>query len=291
MSESTTPLVSILTPSYQQAAWLPDNLRSVAEQTHPNIEHIVMDGGSTDATRDLLAAAGATVTWRSEADNGQADAINKAFAASAGEIIGWINSDDAYLDRSVIADVVAFFLAHPDVDVAYGHGLQTTEDGCAIQVLWAPPFDAELLRTANFITQPATFLRRRVLSEPMLDETFHFAMDYELWLRLLAGGATFARIDRVTGIDRHQPARKSSTMKDVNEGDLGRLDGTYGLHLGPEFEPVRSRFYTRQRLIGALQVLRLHRHALAFTAPADFTAGLLRRQVLTRRSQWPVEYR
>jgi len=86
------PLVSVLTPSFNQAAWLTDNLGSVAAQTYPAIEHVVMDGGSTDGTLDILKTAGDRVLWRSESDRGQADAINKAFAASSGEIIGWITS-------------------------------------------------------------------------------------------------------------------------------------------------------------------------------------------------------
>ena len=95
---SAGPLVSILTPSFNQAAWLGDNLRSVACQTYPDIEHVVMDGGSTDGSVDILRAAGDSIVWRSEPDRGQSDAINKAFSLSHGEIIGWINSDDAYFD-------------------------------------------------------------------------------------------------------------------------------------------------------------------------------------------------
>lgn len=283
-------LVSILTPSFNQAQWLTDNLRSVATQTYPHIEHVVMDGGSTDGTVALLEAAGESVVWRSEPDKGQADAINKAFAASTGEIVGWINSDDAYFDTGVVADVVAFFDAHPDVDVAYGHCVQTTEDGAFIQILWAPPFDAELLKVADFITQPGIFLRRRVLSEPMLDESFHFALDYELWLRLLSRGARFARIDRIVGIDRHQPERKSLTLLDVHAADTQRLVSTYGVIPAEEQVARRSRFYIRQRLAGALLIPRT-RTDLAFDAPADPRKGLLARQVFTRKSRWPEEYR
>jgi hypothetical protein len=93
------------------------------------------------------------------------------------------------------------------------------------------------------------------------------------------------------GIDRHQQARKSSTMKDVHDANLKTLDATYGLHLELEWEPTRSAFYKRQRLMGALLIPRLTRRRLAFTAPEGFTQGLFGRQVLTRRSQWPAEYR
>jgi len=286
-----TPLVSILTPSFNQAAWLPDNLRSIASQTYPHVEHIVMDGGSTDGSLEVLANAGDEIRWRSEADRGQADAINKAFRESTGEIIGWLNSDDAYFDAGVIAAVVEFFGRHGDIDVVYGHCLQTTQSGRAIQVLWAPPFDADLMLAVNLQMQPSTFMRRSALTDPMLDDTFHFAMDYELWLRLATTAHGFARLDRFLSIDRHQSQRKSSTIKDVNASDLKRLEVMYGTHLGPQYDSKRSRFYVKQRLMGALLIRRLGRARLAFDAPQDFTAGLLRRQLFTRKSDWPAEFR
>jgi len=284
------PLVSILTPSYNQAQWLPDNLRSVACQTYPRIEHIVMDGGSTDGSVNILEAAEDAVTWRCEPDHGQAHAINKAFATSTGGIIGWINSDDAYFDCRVVEDVVAYFRAHPEVDVVYGHCAQTTSAGKVIQLLWAPPFSSERLRTTDVISQPAAFIRRRALGDAMLDESFHFTMDYELWLRLDAAGANFARIDRVTAIDRHQAERKSSNILDVHDADRARLAQRYDTRFGPEGKWARTRFYLRQRVSGALLIPRV-RPPLAFTHPNDLTHGLLRRQLFRRRSQWPEEFR
>jgi len=100
------PLVSVLTPSYQQARWLGENLGSVACQSYPRIEHVVMDGGSSDGSVELLASASPPVTWESEPDRGQSHALNKAYSASSGEIIGWLNSDDAFWDCDVVADVV-----------------------------------------------------------------------------------------------------------------------------------------------------------------------------------------
>ena len=262
----------------------------MACQTYPRIEHVVQDGGSTDGSVDVLRAAGDSVIWRSEPDRGQADAINRAFAASKGEIIGWINSDDAYFDCRVIADVVAFFAKNPDVDVVYGHAAQITADGHFIQMLWAPPFDRELLMLLDPITQPSAFIRRRALTEPMLDETYHFAMDYELWLRLEREGRRFARIDRIVSVDRLQPARKSSTITDVHADNLARLAAAYGTDVSASRPRARSVFYVRQRLMGALLIPRIP-HDVAFTAPANMRAGLLRRQLLTRRARWAKEHR
>jgi len=285
------PLVSVLTPSYNQAPWLDDNLESVRRQSYPDIEHIVMDGGSTDATVELLEAAKGRVRWRSEPDRGQSDAINKAYRESSGQIIGWLNSDDAYFDCRVVESVVAFFSANPEVDVVYGHAAQTTGDGRLIQILWTPEFDRDLLGALDFIVQPSAFARRSALRDPMLDQSFHFAMDYELWLRLFEVGARFARINRLLAIDRHQPDRKSSTIKDVYRANLARLAEMYPMRLGPEHEAERSAFYRRQRLRGALLIPGIRREDLAFTAPPDFKRGLWGRQVMQRKSTWPAEYR
>jgi glycosyltransferase involved in cell wall biosynthesis len=291
VSTSSAPLVSVLTPSYNQATWLGDNLYSVRCQSYDNIEHVVMDGGSTDSSTELLSQAEGRVAWRSEPDRGQSDAINKAFRESSGEIIGWLNSDDAYFDRNVIQDVVAVFRSHPDVDVVYGHAAQTTGAGRIIQILWAPQFDRSLLGAVDFIVQPATFMRRAALTDPMLDEEFHFAMDYELWIRLAESGAVFRRLDRLLAIDRHQELRKSSTIKDVHSANLQRMAEMYPMRLGPEHEAERSAFYRRQRLRGARLIPGIRHDALAFSAPEDFKRGLWRRQVLLRRSTWPAEFR
>lgn len=287
----SSPMVSILTPSFNQASWLQDNLASVAGQSYPNVEHIVMDGGSTDGTVVILQAAGDSIRWSSEPDEGQADAINKAFRESTGTIIGWLNSDDAYFDFSVVKRVVDYFSAHPEVDVVYGHAAQTTGDGHLIQLLWAPRFDRDLLGAVDFIVQPAAFIRRSALAEPMLDASFHFAMDYELWLRLADSNHRFARLDRVLAVDRHQPERKSSTIKDVYRDNLDRLARMYPMRLELQWEPMRSKFYRRQRLMGAMLIPGVRRDHLAFNAPADLKRGLWRRQVMQRRSDWPAEYR
>ena len=195
------PLVSVLTPSYNQARWLAENLGSVACQTYPAIEHLVMDGGSADGSVELLQQTDG-VTWASEPDEGQSHALNKAFAASTGEIVGWLNSDDAFWDCRVVADVVAFFAEHPDVDVVFGHAAHVNEDGLLLHFFRVPPYGTgSLLRRYDYIVQPAVFVRRRVLAETLVDESYHFTMDYELWLRLAASGARFARIDRVLAID------------------------------------------------------------------------------------------
>ncbi len=229
MNDRPIPLVSILTPSYNQARWLRENLQSVQAQTYQNIEHIVMDGGSTDGSVEILKMeAGPNVLWQSEPDNGQSHALNKAFRASKGEIIGWINSDDAYFHESAIADAVNFFRAHPTVDVVYGHAALVDAEGFCLQVMWAPPHNVRLLWRINYVVQPAAFVRRSAIDDYLADERFQYAMDRELWLRL-AHSHRFARLDRIIAVDRHHSARKSYLRPDLADEDGRRLATEYGV--------------------------------------------------------------
>ena len=284
------PLVSVLTPSLNQARWLSDNLHSVAVQTYPDIEHIVMDGGSTDGSIELLQAAGDNVVWRSEPDAGQADALNKAFALSSGEIIGWINSDDAYFDERVVEDVVAYFDRHPEVDVAYGHAAQVDHNGRIIWMIWVPPFSGRILRIVNFIGQPVAFIRRRALSDPMLDATYHFAMDYELWLRLQRDGRVFRRMNRITAVDRHQPDRKSETISHVLHADISRLAETHGRGYPRGKRVLSWGFYAWRRAMGGMLIPKIP-DRLAFTDTQTPRSEIVRRQLFSWNKAWPRDYR
>jgi len=279
-------LVSILTPSFNQALWLEDNLRSVACQTYPRVEHIVMDGGSTDGSVALLESAGPNVRWRSEPDRGQSHALNKAFAESAGEIIGWINSDDAYFDSRVVEDVVRFFDRNPEVDVLYGHAASVNADGRILHYYWAPRFHVRLLRLYDYIVQPSVFCRRRVLGEHLADESLEFAMDYELWLRL-AERHRFARLDRVIAIDRVQPGRKSRTLPEVGRSDTQKLGLTYGVRTSTTARVLAAAHHVYSRLRGA-RLAMTPPTGLAFAGSQDRPAVVLWRQIATRRSKMPV---
>ncbi len=222
-------LVSVLTPSFNQARWLHDNLESVATQTYPAIEHIVMDGGSTDESVDILSHANPGVVWRSESDGGQSDAINKAFHQSTGSIIGWLNSDDAYFSRSVVADAVRVFEEHPDVGVVYGHAALVNASGTLLQVLWTPSIASAWLRVHNLISQPTVFIRRSAIGRPyFVDPAFDYSMDRELWL-YLSRRTRFRRMDRIVAIDRHHMGRKSYTRLDLAAHDRDLMAERYRL--------------------------------------------------------------
>lgn len=277
----------MLTPSFNQGRWLRENLRSVAVQTYPNIEHIVMDGGSTDDSVEVLRSADPPVIWRSEPDNGQPHAVNKALAASSGEIIGWINSDDALFDSGVVEDVVTFFEKHPEVDVVYGHGAKVTADGTIVYIIYVPRFTTEELHIFCPLIQPAVFIRRSAIEERFLDESYQFAMDWELWLHL-AESHRFARIDRVLAIDRLQPERKMKTWMPVLLENTERLMTTYGVHRPANIDKVAARWHRRTRWGGWRYALR-RPDRLAFSGVQDSRLTLALRQ-LSNPAHWPPEF-
>ena len=283
----TSSLVSILTPSYNQARWLGDNLRSVANQSYSNIEHIVVDGGSTDGSLEMLRNAGAAVRWRSEPDRGQSHALNKAFAASTGEIIGWLNSDDAYFDADAVAAAVRTFAKHPEVDVVYGHAALVNADGLILQLIWVPPFSYRLLRGYNFIIQPAAFVRRSVLTGVFADEAFDYAMDRELWLRL-GKDCQVKRLKRIVAIDRHQLARKSLTRPDLAEADGKRLVQMYGVPPAGQHRWRRKAIKVCFRLVG-VSLLRAACRPVVFRGGVDSSLRLAWRQMAVNRAAMPVE--
>jgi hypothetical protein len=284
------PLVSILTPSFNQARWLGDNLRSVRRQTYEHIEHIVMDGGSTDDSVAVLEAdCGPRVVWRSEPNAGQSDAINKALRRSTGEIIGWLNSDDAYFSRTV-QHVVDVFARHPDVDVVYGHAALVGADGFVLHGIWSPPFDRSLLRHYNFVVQPTVFVRRSAIGCRLVDASFDSEMDRELRLRL-SQTSRFMRINRVIAVDRHQPGRTVYTQKDIAAKDERELVRLYGLPTGRWFRARRKLLKVMFRIAGARLTTELLSAPLAFAGKRDSRRALLVRQFLIPRSRLPYEHR
>ena len=278
------PLVSVLTPSFRQAKWIGDNLRSVAEQTYPRIEHIVMDGGSTDGTLEILRTlARPSVIWKSEPDQGQSQALNKAFSCSSGEIIGWLNSDDAYFGPTVVEEVVRVFEKRPDVAAVSGHAVLVDGQGRILQALWVPPFSGRLLRLHDFVVQPATFVRRRFIAESFVDETFDYTMDSSCGCGSRPRHR-LVRLERIIAIDRHHSLRKSYTMQDVGDADHVRLAERYGVHRGLGATVVRKLWKVGSRLAGASLVGSAMKEKVAFDAIRDTLARLLMRQILAPRA-------
>jgi hypothetical protein len=206
---------------------------------------------------------------------------------SRGEIIGWLNSDDAYFDRNAVARAVDIFLRRPDVDVVYGHAALVNADGLILHVMWVPPFHYRWLRRANFVIQPSTFIRRSALGDQVVDETFDHSMDRELWLRL---GATrrFARANAILAIDRHQPNRKVYTRPDLARADEKRLIEIYGIPPNSRYVIPRKIVKAGSRLCG-LRFVRRASRSNAFNGHVDSVHHLAARQVATMRGSMPFE--
>jgi len=186
MSKTDLPKVTIVTPSYNQADFLEDTIQSVLNQTYPNIEYIIVDGGSTDGSVDIIKKYEDKLAWWvSEPDNGQSDAINKGFKHATGDIYNWLNSDDIlYPDAVKIA--VHYMLKYPENEVVYGDRIVIDDEGRIIDS-FEPVSVNRTLATFNFrIPQEATFFTGKLWKKvDGLNESLHFAMDADLWMRFM----------------------------------------------------------------------------------------------------------
>jgi glycosyltransferase involved in cell wall biosynthesis len=184
--DKTLPLVSVITPSFNQARFLEETIKSVLAQDYPRIEYIIVDGGSTDRSLEIIKGyAEHLAWWVSEPDRGQTDAINKGFNRANGEILAWLNSDDTYLEGA-ISQAVAFLSNNSDVGMVYGDANLIDEQGEIIGRFPAKQTDLRrLMRGYVHIPQQASFFRSDLWDKVgPLDPTFFFAMDYDLWVRL-----------------------------------------------------------------------------------------------------------
>jgi glycosyltransferase involved in cell wall biosynthesis len=188
MSDSTLPLVSIVTPSFDQARYLESTIRSVLDQDYPNVEYIIVDGGSSDGSLEIIRHYSDQLAWWvSEKDRGQTDAINKGFAHAKGEILAWLNSDDVY-EGYAVREAVAFLQNQPEVGLVYGDANFIDEKGNIIGHFPAAQTDYKRLRRGYVhIPQQSAFWRADLWRKVgPLDPAFYFAMDYDLWVRLAA---------------------------------------------------------------------------------------------------------
>jgi len=177
------PLVSVVTPSYCTSRFIAETIESVKSQDYPCIEHLVMDGGSNDDTVDILKRYPHLV-WVSEPDRGQSHALNKGFSMAKGEIFGWLNSDDTY-NPGIVSRAVLYLTNNPDMDMVYSDLNIIDDQSLPIRYCASRPFDLNALLSNNYIYQPTVFFRRAVYEElGGVDETLHYSMDREYWLRI-----------------------------------------------------------------------------------------------------------
>jgi glycosyltransferase involved in cell wall biosynthesis len=222
---SPAPAISIVTPSFQQGRYLGRTLYSVVSQQYPALEYVVQDGGSSDGTLDVLQRFGPLLArWASEPDDGQADAINRGFAHTLGEIMGWLNSDDLLLPGS-LAYVARYFAEHPEVDVVYGYRLMIDEQDRQIGSWILPAHDDLALTLADFIPQETLFWRRRVwdAAGACVDPSFEYALDWDLLLRFRKAGARMVCLPRYLGAFRVHDEQKSAAAHDVGVVECASL--------------------------------------------------------------------
>lgn len=219
------PLVSIVTPSFNQAQFLRASIDSVLAQTYPHVDYLVVDGGSTDGSLEVLRSFGDRVRWISEQDDGQSDAIAKGFERTSGEILTWINSDDALLPDGVAIAVEAF-RRNPTAGLVYSNGPLLDDSGAVTGPFpWIEPFDLwRLVNFSDFILQPSALFRREAYERiGGLDRGLHFAMDWDLWIRL-AGTADVVYLDQVEmGCSRVWNDTKTATGGWRRIAELARL--------------------------------------------------------------------
>ena len=216
MPLSIMPLsITIITPSFNQGQFLERTIQSVRAQTAESpcfrgrLEHWVIDGGSRDESIDILKRYSDRLQWISEKDRGHPDAVNKGLARATGDIIGWLNSDDLFYPGAV-ATVMEYFERHPEVDVVYGNGNHIDEHDRFLEPYPTEDWDFERLKSVCYLCQPAVFFRRSLVERfGPLDVKWHYALDYEYWLRLGKNGARFARIGEVLAATRLHAATKT----------------------------------------------------------------------------------
>ena len=201
---TAVPTISIVTPCKNSGTHLARTIDSIFLQHYPALEYVIQDGGSTDDTHDLLNRIRNEVYFiESCPDSGQANALNRGFAQTSGEIMAWLNADDLLLPGT-LHYVASYFQRHRDVEVIYGHRVIIDEQDREIGRWVLPPHDADVLRWADYVPQETLFWRRRLWERTggYIDESFDFAIDWELLLRFQASGAKIVRVPRFLGAFR-----------------------------------------------------------------------------------------
>jgi glycosyltransferase involved in cell wall biosynthesis len=236
------PKISIVTPSYNQGKFIERTITSVLDQDYPNLEYIVIDGGSQDETVDILRKYGRQLTWLSEKDNGQADAINKGMRMSTGDIVAYLNSDDIY-EPHALHKVAEYFTAHTEAMWLTGQCRIIDEKDREVRKMITryknfllKHYRYSMLLTTNPISQPATFWRRALMNEiGLFNVNEHLVMDYDYWLRIGERYRLAVLDDYLAGFRVYSASKTSSLFLTTFREEL-----------------ERARKYSRSRVLNAL---------------------------------------
>jgi len=222
-------MVSIITPSYNQGEFIEDTILSITGQTYRNLEHIVVDGGSTDNTLDILRKYAGTydLSWSSEPDEGMYQAINKGLKKAKGDILCYLNTDDLYLPWTLEA-VVGYFTRNQQVDLLYGDIIHLDDTKGTIELTFSPPFNLKWAIVTGGLYQPAVFWSRRAYERVGgLDETLQIGGDYEYWIRIAMLGSV-KKVTEFLAVDRSHDNRKCFVQSDLSEEELSQIRRRYG---------------------------------------------------------------
>jgi GT2 family glycosyltransferase len=225
MREQGSPMnsIGIVTPSLNQGRYIRKAIASVLSQKVQNLEYVVIDGGSSDETLDSLRSFDAKLRWVSEPDRGTADAINKGFKLVGGDILGWLNSDDLYYEGA-LETVQEFFERNPDVDLVYGDANHVDEKGNFIEKYPTESWSWERFHEICFISQPATFFRRRLVHEfGGLDSRYPHCVDYELWIRWAKAGAKYQHLPKTLAATRLHSEAKTVAKRRACHEDINNI--------------------------------------------------------------------
>ena len=257
MKPPALPLVSIITPSFNQASFLEETITSVLAQDYPRIEYIIVDGGSTDGSVDVIQKyADRLAYWESVKDKGQTDAINKGFNRASGDILAWINSDDTY-NPTAVGEAVKFLIEHPEIAMVYADCDFINEHGEVIGKFASRQTDYAKLRSGYVhIPQQTMFFRSTYWKQlGPLDPSFYFAMDYDLWVRI----AKQAPIQYLPGKTWANFRIHTSSKTNVNDErgwkEMLRVHYRDG---GTFFAPIVAKYYLR-KIIGPLWKWRIRK--------------------------------
>jgi glycosyltransferase involved in cell wall biosynthesis len=222
------PRISIVTPSYNQGKFIEETIRSVLDQGYPNLEYIIIDGGSTDDSVDIIRRFEKQLThWVSEKDNGAADAIAKGFAKATGEVFAYLNSDDVYLPGTL--QTIGSLMADPRIDVAFGNMYWVDTQGKKIgerrQTRFLP---MGYVFGGSDLMQPATFWRKDIyLKNGGIDPSYRFTFDADLFFRFALRGARFKFVNKFLASFRIHPQSKSSTEDTICLAEMQRMREKY----------------------------------------------------------------
>lgn len=261
MNNKEFPLVTVITPAYNQGIFLRDTIESVLSQNYPNIELFVLNDGSTDDTEKILQEYTGRIKWETHKNMGQTPTINKGWRLTNGHIITWLNSDDTYLPGAVKAGV-EYLMAHPETGIVFADSVFTEADGTHLnRTRPLPPFDYKRFVTGceNPISQPSSFIRREVVEKVgELDPKFYYFMDWDFWLR----AGLYFKIDYIPEL--WSTYRLHAESKTVSQSKKA----------APELEYMYNKFFSRTDL--STEIKSLKQKAMMnmyFTSGSYFLSG------------------